>query len=50
MGARVRIYTKAYIRTCAYQGVTNVIFSESFAYVLNEWPLSDWLAKQNEFY
>ena len=25
-------------RTCAYQGVTNVSFSENFAYVLNEWP------------
>ena len=26
-------------RTCAYQGVRNVNFSENFAYVLNEWPL-----------
>ena len=25
--------------TCAYQGVRNVSFSESFAYVLNGWPL-----------
>ena len=24
-------------RTCAYQGVRNVSFSENFAYVLNEW-------------
>ena len=27
------------IRTCAYQGVRNVSFSENFAYVLNGWPL-----------
>ena len=27
-------------RTCAYQGVRNVIFSENFAYVLNGWPFS----------
>ena len=27
------------IRTCAYQGVKNVIFSEKYAYVLNGWPL-----------
>ena len=26
-------------RTCAYQGVRNVSFSENFAYVLNEWSL-----------
>ena len=26
-------------RTCACQGVTNVSFSENFAYVLNGWPL-----------
>ena len=26
-------------RTCAYQGVRNVSFSENFAYALNEWPL-----------
>ena len=25
---------------CAYQGVENVSFSENFAYVLYEWPLS----------
>ena len=25
-------------RACAYQGVRNVSFSESFAYVLNGWP------------
>ena len=25
-------------RTCAYQGVRNVSFSEDFAYVLNGWP------------
>ena len=25
-------------RTCAYQGVRNVSFSENFAYVLNEYP------------
>ena len=24
--------------TCAYQGVTNVSFSENFVYVLNGWP------------
>ena len=24
-------------RTCAYQGVRNVSFSENFAFVLNEW-------------
>ena len=27
-------------RTCVYKGVRNVSFSESFAYVLNGWPLS----------
>ena len=27
-------------RTCAYQGVRNVSFLESFAYVLNEWSLN----------
>ena len=27
-------------RTCAYQGVRNVSFSENFAYVLNAWALS----------
>ena len=27
-------------RTCAYQGVRNGSFSESFAYILNEWPLT----------
>ena len=26
-------------RTCAYQEVRNVSFSENFAYLLNEWPL-----------
>ena len=26
-------------RTCTYQGVRNVSFSENFMYVLNEWPL-----------
>ena len=26
-------------RTCVYQGVRNVSFPESFAYVLNEWSL-----------
>ena len=28
-------------RTCAYQGVKNVSFSENFAYVLNGQPLSN---------
>ena len=28
-------------RTYVYQEVRNVSFSEHFAYVLNEWPLSD---------
>ena len=27
--------------TCAYQKVRNVAFSENFAYVLNEWSLSE---------
>ena len=27
------------IRTCAYQAVRNVSFSEDFAYLLNEWSL-----------
>ena len=27
------------VRSCAYQGVRNVSFSENFAYVLNEWSL-----------
>ena len=26
-------------RTCAYQGVRNVSFSENFAYALNGWPI-----------
>ena len=26
-------------RTCAYQGLRNISFSENFAYVLNGWPL-----------
>ena len=26
-------------RTCAYQGVRNISFSENFSYVLNGWPL-----------
>ena len=30
-------------RTCAYQGVRNVSFSENFAYVLNEWSLTDFV-------
>ena len=30
-------------RMCAYQGVRNVSFSENFAYVLNEWPLMDYI-------
>ena len=29
---------------CAYQEITNVSFSETFAYVLNGWPLSSTLA------
>ena len=30
-----------YARTCAYQGVRNVSFSENFAYILNGWsPVS----------
>ena len=29
----------AHVRTCAYQGVRNVSFSESFAYLLNGWTL-----------
>ena len=28
-------------RTCAYQGVRNVSFSENFTYALNGWPLPD---------
>ena len=27
-------------RTCGYQGVRNVSFSEHFAYVVNGWPLT----------
>ena len=33
-------YTLIRIRTCAYQGVRNISFSENFANVLNEWSLS----------
>ena len=29
-----------FIRTCTYEGVRNVTFSKSFAYVLNEWSLT----------
>ena len=29
-----------YARTCSYQGVRNVNFSENFVYVLNGWSLS----------
>ena len=35
------------VRTCAYQEVRNVSFSEDFAYVLNEWSrmnCSKWIA------
>ena len=28
------------LRTCAYQGVRNVSFSENFAYVLSGWSLT----------
>ena len=42
------IFRKTYIRTCAYQGIRNVGFSENFANVLNRWSLisskqSHWL-------
>ena len=30
----------SHVRTCAYQRGRNVTFSETFAYVLNEWPPS----------
>ena len=35
--AHIRI---THTHTCAHQGVTNISFSENFAYLLNEWPLS----------
>ena len=37
------VLTPWYIRTrtCAYQRVRNISFSENFAYVLNEWPLAN---------
>ena len=31
----------AHVRTCAYQGVRNVIFSETFVYLLNNWLPSE---------
>ena len=31
------VRTQNLVRTCAYQGVRNISFSENFAYVLNEW-------------
>ena len=30
-------------RTCPYQGVRNVSFSENFAYVLNEWSVNTFI-------
>ena len=37
---------KHFFRTCAYQGVSNVSFSENFANVLNEWSQDTcWIAE-----
>ena len=36
-------------RTCAYQGVRNVSFSENVAYVLNGWPRNGFIIYGNEF-
>ena len=33
-------YAKLRTRTCAFQWVRNVSFSENFTYALNQWPLS----------
>ena len=38
------------IRTCVYQGVRNVSFSENFAYVLNEWHLWRWMHTEAYFF
>ena len=35
--SRYENFPKNYVRTCTYQGVRNVSFSENFAYVLNGW-------------
>ena len=39
-GHSLSTYATFSTRTCAYQGVRDVSFSENFAYVLNGWPLS----------
>ena len=38
------------LRTCAYQGVRNVSFSEDFADVLNEWSPSEIKCKHLKFF
>ena len=38
-------YPLIHTRTCAYQGVRNVSFSENFAHVLNGWPLTYFFKK-----
>ena len=37
-------------RTCAYQGVRNVSFSENFAYVLNAWPLTAPISESSQIH
>ena len=37
-------------RTCAYQGVRNVSFSEYFAYALNGWPLTSIISPWFNFF
>ena len=46
-GVRTLFFRKI-LRMCAYQGVRNVIFSENFAYVLNEWSLNSVEFKPSE--
>ena len=39
LGSSIKYVHKIFVRTCAYQGVRNVSFSENFAHVLNVWSL-----------
>ena len=38
-GSSIKYLRKIFVRTCTYQGVRNVSFSENFAHVLNVWSL-----------
>ena len=42
-------YTLIRTRTCAYQGLRNISFSENFAHVLSEWPFISSFQKLTNF-